>query len=118
MSLRVTLDGGPTGDIITVHNPLPVVSGGNAPPLIYQGNGLIPSVATWIDFPAPVTSIRIALSSGSANLYVSWNQTAAAANISCDIIWGGTTDVYAGYPLTAICIIGSAASGSYSIRAH
>ena len=118
MSIRVTLDGGPQGDIITVHNPLPVVSGGNAPPLIYQGNGSIPSVATWIDFPEPVTTVRIALSNGSANLYINWNGTVAVANSSCDVIWSGAADVYAGYPLTTICIIGASASGTYSIRAH
>ena len=111
----VTADGkGP----VTASNPMPVVSGGNAPPLIYQGNGSIPSVATWIDFPEPVTTVRIALSNGSANLYINWNGTAAVANSSCDVIWSGAADVYAGYPLTTICIIGASASGSYSIRAH
>jgi hypothetical protein len=103
---------------ISSTNPLPVVGGGVAAGSIYEGNGNIPSTATTITFGVLCSTVKISLSSGSANLYVNRTGIAATGTSADYIIYSGTSDVYNGRQLASISILGASASGTYSIEAY
>lgn len=104
-----------------VHPAMPQVPsgeqgpGGQGPGGMTFATNSIPSSSTKVTFTAPSAYFTIVNLSPTTTVYVSPVNPATTSSFS---IAPDAAFSYGGSPLTSIYIIGSAASGSYSIFAH
>lgn len=100
-------------------NPIPVTTGGLTAANITTTTTAIPSSAATVTLVAAASSIVISNLSPSATLYVRFDGVAPTAGTGSQAgIAPGAAYVYQGVPLSSFKVIGSAASGNYSVFAN